>query len=1104
MPVQPSRVQTKLPGVGGGPADSGYNRPAGAALKASNSVPSLPSSPESRSSSSQPDGKVGGRNREVFSKTRMCKFYLRGQCKHGSDCGYAHDWSELRQAPDLRKTKMCQLYRKGQCPNGADCAYAHSRDELRATADVYKTSLCRFWMNGSCNAGSKCRHAHGAHELRTRVPTAAGTDAVLTASTTNRLAEVAAANEDPDLMATAASLVASQKASLGSTMAMNDYLEQANLLEQIAKTLEQINETTGSSGFTAGDEVTLRLRSYTGGRDVVAALLDDPPASAPSVTNTLPTVPVPSLDADAPVFVPRKSISSISNEQLQQLQSIIEEGSFNIPSAASTPLKGPATPEPSAASAAAADSRPRGLSGWKPYEPSNVNSRRLSQIATILEAKRRLSSFSLAPPGIMPGQNLPPMPSPNREVWGARKPPQRLYLCVATAVDSFRSIFASHSGASPVKSATRGDTSIPMLRRSNVLKGGPPGGSSCLTAGVALYVIRRGKRKEPALARIDELIVYPIKSAAGVQVDRSEVTWKGLKHDRSYCIVVPVEESQQGARGEYRVLTQRTAPQMSRLHPSLPNSGGISLTFANADDDLSYSIRVPLQREGERITVAVWGEEARGIDQGDAVAERLSRHLEVPGARLIKSVDKEEFLRCLPPKKGGREGDGIDFQDGFPLLLLSRASASQLISHVPIAVGRCMDYRRFRPNILLDGCPAYTEEKYSTAEFEREDLGFSLDLTRPCSRCTVPSVDPDTGIMDTTTKEPFPTLFNLRRGAVLYAIRASKKDKSVEAREPIVARIDQLIVYPIKSAAGVQVDHSEVTWKGLKHDRSYCIVVPVEESQQGARGEYRALSQAKTPRMSLIHPSLPSSEGITLSFMEDVEQPSTIHVPLLTDSRRITIVLWGNTAMGIDQGDAVAEWLSGHLGIPGTRFLKSVDDDELTRYLSAKARDRGHQDGHGLDFHYNFPLDVLSRASAAQLICRVPVNVGRTMDHRRFRSNILLDGCPPFAEERYSTIKFQDNPSLSIEFDRLCDRCSIPSVDPDTGVMDTKTKEPYPTLLKYRRGSLIKDSCHPRHRQFITKHNKSVFMAVHATPRFAEGASSCPVVVRVGDVVHFV
>ncbi|KAF4721739.1 hypothetical protein FOZ63_008066, partial [Perkinsus olseni] len=220
-------------------------------------------------------------------------------------------------------------------------------------------------------------------------------------------------------------------------------------------------------------------------------------------------------------------------------------------------------------------------------------------------------------------------------------------------------------------------------------------------------------------------------------------------------------------------------------------------------------------------------------------------------------------------------------------------------------------------------------------------------------------------------------------GAALYAVLTNRKIENTEAKEPVVARIDELIVYPIKSAAGVQVDHSEVTWKGLKHDRSYCIVVPVEESQQGGRGEYRPLSQAMAPRMSLIHPSLPNSEGITLSFVQAGETSSSIHVPLVTDGKRFAIIVWDNPAVGMDQGDPVAEWLSMQLEIPGTRLLK---------YLSTKERDRGHQDGHGLDFHYNFPLDVLSRASAAQLICRVPVNVGRTMDHRRFRSNILLDG----------------------------------------------------------------------------------------------------------------
>lgn len=52
-------------------------------------------------------------------------------------------------------------------------------------------------------------------------------------------------------------------------------------------------------------------------------------------------------------------------------------------------------------------------------------------------------------------------------------------------------------------------------------------------------------------------------------------------------------------------------------------------------------------------------------------------------------------------------------------------------------------------------------------------------------------------------------------------------------------------------------------------------------------------------------------------------------------------------------------------------------------------------------------------------------------------------------------------------------------------------------------GKTIMNSCHPRHRQFLAEHSKLPFLGVHATPRFAEGASSRQVV-RVGDVVRFV
>lgn len=101
-----------------------------------------------------------------FSRTKLCLFHIRGQCKHGANCNYAHSMVELREAPDLRKTKMCPLLKRGTCSAGEGCTYAHARNELRSTDGVYKTQLCRFWLSGNCAAGDRCRHAHGVSEMK--------------------------------------------------------------------------------------------------------------------------------------------------------------------------------------------------------------------------------------------------------------------------------------------------------------------------------------------------------------------------------------------------------------------------------------------------------------------------------------------------------------------------------------------------------------------------------------------------------------------------------------------------------------------------------------------------------------------------------------------------------------------------------------------------------------------------------------------------------------------------------------------------------------------------------------------------------------------------
>jgi hypothetical protein len=97
--------------------------------------------------------------------TRLCAFHLRGECKYGSRCTFAHTSDQLQRMPDLRKTRMCKSFAEGRC-NDPECKFAHGQSELRSTGEYYKKALCAWYAKGRCVNGNRCRFAHGAHELR--------------------------------------------------------------------------------------------------------------------------------------------------------------------------------------------------------------------------------------------------------------------------------------------------------------------------------------------------------------------------------------------------------------------------------------------------------------------------------------------------------------------------------------------------------------------------------------------------------------------------------------------------------------------------------------------------------------------------------------------------------------------------------------------------------------------------------------------------------------------------------------------------------------------------------------------------------------------------
>jgi uncharacterized protein YcbX len=63
----------------------------------------------------------------------------------------------------------------------------------------------------------------------------------------------------------------------------------------------------------------------------------------------------------------------------------------------------------------------------------------------------------------------------------------------------------------------------------------------------------------------------------------------------------------------------------------------------------------------------------------------------------------------------------------------------------------------------------------------------------------------------------------------------------------------------------------------------------------------------------------------------------------------------------------------------------------------------------------------------------------------RFRPNVVVAGCPPFAEDGWARLRIG---AVGFRGVKRCDRCVVTTIDPETGVGGV---EPLRTLARYRR-----------------------------------------------------
>lgn len=238
------------------------------------------------------------------------------------------------------------------------------------------------------------------------------------------------------------------------------------------------------------------------------------------------------------------------------------------------------------------------------------------------------------------------------------------------------------------------------------------------------------------------------------------------------------------------------------------------------------------------------------------------------------------------------------------------------------------------------------------------------------------------------------------------------------------ATVAALVVYPVKSMRGVPLQHARLTPEGLENDRRLIVV----------RADGRFVTQRELPRLALVATRLEAG-GVTLS----APGAGAAFVPFgRDDGARTEVRVWGQACAAVDQGDAIAAWL--------TAVLDS--EVRLAGMAPGFVRPQGKPRELGADTHTLFadaaPFLVTAEASLEALNRDLEAAGHRAVPMNRFRPNIVVRGTQPFAEH---ALRRAAGPAYALRFAHACRRCVVTTIDQATAQPDPQ-REPFRSLAR--------------------------------------------------------
>lgn len=233
---------------------------------------------------------------------------------------------------------------------------------------------------------------------------------------------------------------------------------------------------------------------------------------------------------------------------------------------------------------------------------------------------------------------------------------------------------------------------------------------------------------------IKELYNYPVKSLAGNQLESIFVEKRGFANDRRFMFI---DENN-------RFVTARSHHHLSQIKVHFKDS---ELTFKDLANQ--KQLKQPIQFLPEKINVTIWDSESTcHLIENNIIDEWISEFCG-KSIRLVYMADDD--IREVDSKYG-ETGDIVSFADGYPILITNDKSLKDL-NH---RLAKPINMNRFRPNLVVNGNLPWEEDLWKKIKIGKT----KLRIVKPCARCVVITINPDTGEM---SNEPLNTLSKFRK-----------------------------------------------------------------------------------------------------------------------------------------------------------------------------------------------------------------------------------------------------------------------------------------------------------------------------------------------------